>query len=46
MFGFFKKVLTKTTDSIKEIAPEKSKKISKELLEEILLEADVSYDLV
>jgi fused signal recognition particle receptor len=46
MFGFFKKVLSKTTDSIKEIAPKKSKKISKELLEEILLEADVSYDLV
>ena len=46
MFGFFKKVLSKTTDSIKEIVPQKSKKISKELLEEILLEADVSYDLV
>ncbi len=46
MFGFFKKVLTKTTDKIKEIAPKRSDKISKELLEEILLEADVSYDLV
>ena len=46
MFGFFKKVLSKTTDSIKEIVPQKSNKISKELLEEILLEADVSYDLV
>lgn len=46
MFGFFKKVLAKTTDSIKEIVPVKSTKISKELLEEILLEADVSYDLV
>ncbi len=46
MFGFFKKVLSKTTDKIKEVAPQKSDKISKELLEEILLEADVSYDLV
>jgi fused signal recognition particle receptor len=46
MFGFFKKVLTKTTDRIKEVAPNKSDKISKELLEDILLEADVSYDLV
>ncbi len=46
MFGFFKKVLSKTTESIKEIAPQRSDKISKELLEEILLEADVSYDLV
>jgi len=46
MFGFFKKVLGKTTESIKEIAPKKSKKVSKELLEEILLESDISYDLV
>jgi fused signal recognition particle receptor len=46
MFGFFKKVLAKTTDRIKEIAPKKSDKISKELLEDILLEADVSYVLV
>ncbi len=46
MFGFFKKVLNKTTDHIKEIAPQKSDKISKEMLEDILLEADVSYDLV
>jgi len=46
MFGFFKKVLSKTTDRIKEVAPKRSDKISKELLEDILLEADVSYDLV
>lgn len=46
MFGFFKKVLGRTTESIQEIAPKKSKKVSKELLEEILLESDVSYDLV
>ena len=46
MFGFFKKVLAKTTERIKEVAPKRSDKISKELLEDILLEADVSYDLV
>ena len=46
MFGFFKKVLSKTTDRIKEVAPKKSDKITKEELEDILLEADVSYDQV
>ncbi len=46
MFGFFKKVLGKTTESIQEIVPKKSDKISKELLEEVLLEADVTYELV
>jgi fused signal recognition particle receptor len=46
MFNFFKKVLGKTTETIEKIVPKKSDKISKELLEEILLEADVSYDLV
>ncbi len=46
MFGFFKKVLSKTTESIQKVAPTKSKTITKEQLEDILLEADVSYDLV
>ncbi|RUM66880.1 MAG: signal recognition particle-docking protein FtsY [Sulfurospirillum sp.] len=46
MFGFFKKVLSKTTERIKEVAPKRSDKISKEDLEDILLEADVSYDQV
>ncbi len=46
MFGFFKKVLGKTTKSIEEIVPKKSDKISKELLEEVLLESDVTYELV
>ncbi len=46
MFGFFKKVLGKTTESITEIVPKKSAKISKELLEEVLLESDVTYELV
>lgn len=42
MFGFFKK----TVKAIREVAPKKQKSISKEILEEILLEADVSYDQV
>ncbi len=46
MFGFFKKALEKTTDSIKAIVPKKSNSVTKELLEEILLEADVTYELV
>jgi len=42
MFGFFKK----TVDAIKGVAPKKQKTISKILLEEILLEADVTYEQV
>lgn len=46
MIGFIKKSLKKTADAIKSIVPEKKESISKEELEEILLEADVEYDLV
>jgi len=46
MFGFIKKGLQKTIDAIAAIAPEKKAKISKDDLENILLEADVEYDLV
>ncbi len=42
MFNFFKK----TAQSIRNITPAKQQKISKEQLEEILLEADVTYELV
>ncbi len=42
MFNFFKK----TAQSIRNIAPKKENKISKEQLEEILLEADVTYEVV
>jgi len=45
MFNLLKKVLGKTNNAIKEVAPTKSKTISKENFEEILLEADVHYDL-
>ena len=46
MFNLFKKVLCKTNESIKEIIPTKRKEISKEEFEDILLEADVNYDLI
>ncbi|MDR1460293.1 MAG: signal recognition particle-docking protein FtsY [Campylobacteraceae bacterium] len=46
MFASIKKGLGKTLEAIKEIVPAKQEKVSKELLEEILLEADVSYELV
>lgn len=46
MFNLFKKVLGKTNNAIKNIAPSKRKSISKDELEEILLEADVHYGLV
>jgi fused signal recognition particle receptor len=42
MFGFLKK----TVDAIREVVPKKQKTISKDLLEEILLEADVTYEQV
>ena len=46
MFGMLKKVFGKTSEAIKEVAPEKKKAVTKEEFEDILLEADVNYDLV
>lgn len=46
MIGFFKQGFSKTIEAIKSVAPKPQEKISKELLEEILLEADVEYELV
>ena len=46
MFNLFKKVLGKTNDAIKDIAPKKRKNIPKDEFEDILLEADVNYGLV
>ncbi|EAI6015778.1 signal recognition particle-docking protein FtsY [Campylobacter jejuni] len=45
MFNFFKKGLAKTLENIVGIKGE-NKKITKDLLEAILLEADVSYEIV
>ena len=46
MFNILKKVFTKTNNAIKEVAVEKKKKITQDEFEEILLEADVNYELV
>ena len=46
VFGFLKKAFGKTSEVIHEIAPQKRSSISKEDMEDILLEADVNYDLV
>ncbi len=46
MFNFLKKALGKTGEAIHEVAPTKRTIIPKEDFEEILLEADVRYDLI
>ena len=46
MFGFLKKAFSKTNDAIKEVVPKKQKRIDKDTFEEVLLEADVNYDLI
>jgi len=46
MFNLLKKVLGKTNTAIKEVAPKKRKELSKDEFEDILLEADVNYELV
>ncbi len=46
MLNLFKKVLGKTNDAIKDVAPKKRKNIPKDEFEDILLEADVNYELV
>lgn len=46
MFSFIKKGLEKTLGSIKDILPERVEKIDKTLLEEILIESDIPYELV
>ena len=42
MFGFFKK----TSENIANFLGKKQQKISKETLEEILIESDVNYDII
>ncbi|MFT7859932.1 MAG: signal recognition particle-docking protein FtsY [Sulfurimonas sp.] len=46
MFGFIKKSLNKTADAIKSVAPKKKITFTKDEIEDILLEADVEYELV
>ncbi len=46
MFGFIKKSLSKTAEAIKSVVPKRKLSFSKDEIEDILLEADVEYDLV
>lgn len=46
MFNILKKVFSKTNKAINDVAPVKKKKITQDEFEEILLEADVHYELI
>lgn len=46
MFGFLKNSLSKTVDAIRSVAPKKKVTFTKDEIEEILLEADVEYELI
>ncbi len=46
MFGFIKKSLSKTADALKSVVPKKKVSFTKDEIEDILLEADVEYELV
>ena len=46
MFGFFQKGLEKTTLAVRKVIPGAQEIIDKDLLEDILIEADINYDLV
>ncbi|MGM0623092.1 MAG: signal recognition particle-docking protein FtsY [Campylobacterota bacterium] len=46
MFSFFKKGLAKTSEAIKEVVPKKQTKLDIDTVEDLLLEADMSYELV
>ena len=44
--GFFKKALSKTVDNIKSIVPQKKEKLDFDIIEEILIEADMEYEII
>jgi fused signal recognition particle receptor len=46
MFGFISRSLNKTVEALKVVVPKKKLYFSKDELEDILLEADIEYDLV
>jgi len=46
MFNILKKVFSRTSNAIKEVAPTKKRKITEDEFEDILLEADVNYALI
>lgn len=44
--GFFSRALEKTVGNLKSIIPEKKEKIEFDLIEEILIEADMEYEII
>ena len=46
MFGVFKKALSKTFENFSNVLPEKKEKIEFDIIEELLIEADIDYDVV
>jgi fused signal recognition particle receptor len=46
MFNILNKALVKTIDNIKTIVPQKKEKIEFDIIEEMLIEADMDYDII
>jgi len=46
MFGIFGKALAKTVNNIKSIVPQRKEKIEFDIVEEILIEADMEYEII
>jgi len=46
VFGFLKKAFGKTTEATDDVAPKKRSKLTRDELEDVLLEADVNYELI
>ena len=44
--SFFKRALSKTISHIKEIVPQKKEKIEFDVIEEILIESDIEYEVI
>ena len=44
--GFFSRALEKTVGNLKSIIPEKKEKIEFDVIEEILIEADMEYEII
>ena len=44
--GFFSKALSRTFDNFKSIIPQKKEKIEFELIEELLIESDMEYEII
>ncbi|RXJ69278.1 signal recognition particle-docking protein FtsY [Halarcobacter ebronensis] len=44
--GFFSKALSKTFENIKSVVPQKKEKISFDEIEELLIEADMEYEII